>query len=111
MTISAALLDQRAIAGIGNIWRNETLFAERVDPFVHVADLDDPTLTRLITTARRLLRASAGLSPGRVPMSVYRRAGRPCRRCGTLLRSGALVAGELPRTTYWCPTCQATRES
>ena len=65
LSISAALLDQRAIAGIGNIWRNETLFAERVDPLARVADLDDDTLRRLVATARRLLTASAGIAPGR----------------------------------------------
>jgi len=110
MTISEALLDQRALAGIGNIWRNETLFAERVDPFARVADLDDTTLARLVTTARRFLRTSAGVAPGREPMAVYRRAGRPCRRCGTLLRTRPL-AGEVPRTTYWCPSCQPATEA
>ncbi len=110
MTISEALLDQRALAGIGNIWRNETLFAERVDPFARVADLDDTTLARLVTTAHRFLRTSAGVAPGRVPMAVYRRAGRPCRRCGTLLRTRPL-AGEVPRTTYWCPSCQPATEA
>lgn len=105
MSISAALLDQRALAGIGNIWRNETLFAERVDPFVRVPDLDDATLERLITTARRLLVDSARVAPGRATTRVYRRAGRPCPRCGTAIRSAPLSA-EVPRTTYWCPTCQ-----
>ena len=105
LTISAALLDQRALAGIGNIWRNETLFAEKVDPFVRVADLDDPTLERLVATARRLLTASAGIAPGRAPNQVYRRTGRPCPRCRTAIRSAPL-RGEVPRTTYWCPSCQ-----
>jgi endonuclease-8 len=109
LSISAALLDQRALAGIGNIWRNETLFAERVDPLARVADLDDDTLRRLVASARRLLRASAGIAPGRTaPMHVYRRTGRPCPRCGTAIRSDQL-RGENPRTTYWCPTCQARR--
>jgi endonuclease-8 len=106
MTISAALLDQRALAGIGNIWRNEALFHERVDPWVPVGELDDATLDRLVATAHRLLRASADRSATRSPMSVYRRAGRPCRRCGTLVRSSVPDAG-IPRTTYWCPACQA----
>lgn len=105
-TISQALLDQRALAGIGNIWRNETLFAERVDPFALVSDLNDATLARLVSTARRLLMQSVGQVPGRTPMAVYRRAGRPCRRCGTLIRTAPLQT-ELPRTTYWCPRCQA----
>jgi endonuclease-8 len=108
MTISAALLDQRAMAGLGNIWRNETLFAERVDPFARVADLDDPTLERLIATGSRLLRTSAGLAPGRAPTGVYRRTGRPCPRCGTAIRSAPL-SGDVPRTTYWCPACQVAR--
>ena len=106
LTISAALLDQRALAGIGNIWRNETLFAERIDPLARVADLDDQTLGRIVATARRLLKASARVPPGRAgPMQVYRRTGRPCPRCGTAIRSDQL-RGETPRTTYWCPRCQ-----
>ena len=105
MTISAALLDQRALAGIGNIWRNETLFHERVDPWARVADLDDSMVRRLIGTAHRLLRASVDTAPGRSPMWVYGRAGRPCRQCGTLVRSAPQDSG-IARTTYWCPSCQ-----
>jgi endonuclease-8 len=105
VTISEALLDQRALAGIGNIWRNETLFHERVDPWALVGALDDGVLDRLIATARRLLLASVGMTPGRSPMWVYRRTGRPCRRCGTLIRSAPLNS-RLPRTTFWCPSCQ-----
>jgi len=105
ISISEALLDQRAMAGIGNIWRNETLFAERVDPLMSTGDVDDATLARLVRTARRLLTQSAGAAPGRMPVQVYRRAGRPCPRCGTLIRSAPLSA-ELPRMTYWCPSCQ-----
>jgi endonuclease-8 len=105
LTVSAALLDQRALAGIGNIWRNETLFHERVNPWDRVDELADETLDRLIGTAHRLLRDSVDGRPGRAPIWVYRRAGRPCRRCGTLVRSVPLDTG-IPRTTYWCPTCQ-----
>ena len=103
MSIAEALLDQTALAGIGNIWKNETLFAERVSPFVRVADADDETLGRLIATARRKLQAS--VASRMEPAQVYRRAGRPCRRCGTIIRSIQLGT-ELPRTTYWCPNCQ-----
>jgi endonuclease VIII len=104
-TISEVLLDQRAVAGIGNIWRNETLFHERVDPWAPVAEIDDPTLQRLVARARELLRRSVDTPSGRSPMWVYRRAGRPCRRCGTLVLSAPLNTA-IPRTTYWCPTCQ-----
>jgi endonuclease-8 len=119
--IGVALLDQRALAGIGNVVKSETLFLERVDPFARVADLGDQTLDRLVATARRILVESAArtrgpervttldpatrrpLAPG--PLWVYRRAGRPCRRCGTPIRS-AQQGMALPRTTYWCPSCQ-----
>ena len=106
LTISEALLDQRALAGIGNIWRNETLFADRVNPLVAVRELDDESLAALVATARRLLLQSTGVAPGRAPMRVYRRTGRPCRRCGTPIRSAAL-SPSMPRTSYWCPRCQA----
>ena len=121
--IGVALLDQRALAGIGNVVKSETLFMEGVDPFARVGDLDDATLDRLVVTARRILVESSARSrgPERVtttdpvthrplapgPLWVYRRAGRPCRRCGTLVSSAAQGA-ELPRTTYWCPACQTS---
>ena len=65
LTISEALLDQRALAGIGNIWRNETLFAERVSPWTPVADVDDETLDRLIATGPRPAPAERRDQPGR----------------------------------------------
>jgi endonuclease-8 len=103
MAIAEALLDQTALAGIGNLWKSETLFAERVSPFATVAQLDDQALDRLIATARRKLQAS--VASRMEPPQVYRRAGRPCRRCGTIIRS-VQQGTELPRTTYWCPNCQ-----
>ncbi len=105
MTISAALLDQRVVAGIGNIWRNETLFHERIDPWAPVAELVDADLDRLLARAGALLRASVATRTGRSPMWVYGRAGRPCRTCGTLVRSAPSDIG-IQRTTYWCPACQ-----
>ena len=107
LSIAEALLDQRALAGIGNIWKNETLFAERVSPFASVSSLDDATLDRLVATARRFLQASVARSrPG--PFRAYNRSGRPCRRCGTLI-SSIQQGRELPRTTYWCSGCQGER--
>jgi endonuclease-8 len=117
LEIALALTDQRALAGIGNVYKNEVLWIERVSPFTRVQDLDDPTLGRLISTARRLLVANAlpSSGPERVttagdrgapgPLYVYRRVGRPCRRCGTVIAS-IRQGTDLPRTTYWCPTCQ-----
>lgn len=120
LEIGSALLDQRALAGIGNIYKNEVLWVERVSPFARVSTLDDVTLDRLIDMARRLLRlnAQADRGPLRVTTtsdrvapgvrSVYRRNGRPCRRCGTLIEV-ARQGDDLPRATYWCPICQGAK--
>jgi endonuclease-8 len=117
MEIAVALLDQRALAGIGNVYKNEILWIEQVSPFARVADVDDETLDRLISTARRLLLANVAPAHGleRVtttgdrgapgPLYVYGRTGRPCRRCRTPIAS-IQQGSDLPRTTYWCPVCQ-----
>lgn len=117
-SIGEALLDQRALAGIGNVYKNEALFIERVRPFVLIGALDDATVERLVVTARRLMRANRDSvmrdtltehAPGprspRARLWVYGRGGRPCRRCGTLIESR--VHGDLPRRTFWCPSCQS----
>ena len=100
--IGVVLLDQRVACGIGNIWKNETLFLCGVDPFRRAADVDRETKRALIATASKLLRASVRGVPA--PGNVYGRARRPCRRCGTPIRSQR--QGERARTAYWCPTCQ-----
>jgi endonuclease-8 len=114
-TIAEALLDQRALAGIGNVYKSETLFIERVSPFVPVGEVDDATLGRVVDTARRLMLANVDRTrgPERVttgprgggPLHVYGRAGRPCPRCGTRIMSRR-QGSAIPRTTYWCPRCQ-----
>ncbi len=122
-TIGEALLDQRVMAGVGNVYRSEILFIGKVDPFVRVDSIDDATLERLVATARRLLLANVGRSrgpertttdgtreAGGAPLWVYSRSGRPCRRCGTQIRS-ANLGRELPRTVWWCPSCQRTEAS
>jgi endonuclease VIII len=116
-TIGELLLDQRVVAGIGNIYRCESLFVCGTDPWTAVAAVPDEVLAQLVTTAARLLRANATGTRG-TPWArafdgrpdrpwVYRRAGLPCRRCGTIIRSAPL--GRQPRTVYWCPTCQPRR--
>lgn len=110
-----ALLDQRAVAGIGNVYKSEIAFIERLDPWSPVAALDEEDLERALRTARRLLQANTRggarittASPVRGrELWVYGRAGRPCRRCGTLLRMRR--QGELARQTFWCPRCQPPR--
>jgi endonuclease VIII len=113
--VADALLDQRAIAGVGNIYKSETLFMCRVNPFTLVRDLDPERVTRLVTTAATLLRAnvtetSAGgiVTTRRADPSarlwVYGRGGKPCRRCGTPV--SCKKQGPHARSTYWCEKCQ-----
>jgi endonuclease-8 len=104
--IANVLLNQRVMAGVGNIWKSESLFRGGVDPFARVRDLDDAALARIINGARRLLRASAN---GRVEWMVYSRGGEPCRKCGTRIERRA--QGPDARLTYWCPKCQRTSAS
>ena len=117
---AVALLDQRALAGIGNVYKNEILWIEQVSPFTSVRDLDDATLDRLVATARRLMCANVGArrGPERVttagdrrapgPLYVYGRGGRLCRRCGAAI-AVARQGADPPRTTYWCAACQPGR--
>ncbi len=119
--IADVLLDQRVLAGIGNIFKSEVLFVCRVHPDTPSTAIDHDTRRRLVDTAARLMRANvdhpAGgivtyrslrvLTRGAGPSDtlwVYGRAGRPCRRCGTPIRS--VKRPPDARTTYWCPTCQ-----
>ena len=105
--IAVALLDQRVACGVGNVYKSETLFACRVDPFARVEDLETPTRRALLRKASDLLRRNLEGGP-RVTheggLAVYGRARRPCRRCGATIRSAR--QGQPPRTTYWCPDCQ-----
>jgi endonuclease-8 len=100
--VGDALLDQRLVAGIGNMWRSEALWDARVSPWRQLADVSDLELRATLDSAHRMMRASVeGARPLR---RVYRRAGRACRRCGGLIRSHP--QGEAARTAYWCPGCQ-----
>jgi endonuclease-8 len=111
--IGEALLIQRVLSGIGNIYKSETLFLERVDPLAPVAVLPEITLRALAKRASVLLKANLSEGP-RVTRNaltgprfwVYGRRGRPCFRCGTaieMIRQGAPPG----RSTYHCPKCQA----
>lgn len=100
--VAQVLLDQRAMAGIGNEIKNEVLWEARVSPWTPVGALDDAAVRDLVGRARAVLRH--GAATGRRPRRVYRRAGRPCPRCGTLIRV-AHQGTDLPRLTFWCPGC------
>jgi endonuclease-8 len=102
--LGEALLRQRLVAGIGNMWMAEALWHARLSPWAPVGTLSDDELLAAVREAGRLMRGA--LEGGRPRRAVYRRAGRPCPRCGTAVCSRGL--GDANRTAYWCPVCQPT---
>jgi endonuclease-8 len=96
--LGEALLDQRLVAGVGNMWRAEALFLSRLDPWQRLGDVSNGDLERLLATAAGLMRARRG------ERLVYRRAGCPCPSCGTPI--AARGQGDAARIAYWCPACQ-----
>ena len=114
LPLGEALVTQTALAGVGNIYKSETLFLCRLSTFQAVSEFDREALTRVVLTARELLRKNVepkstqrtivGKSGARY--WVYRRSGRPCRVCGNTVhmrRQGALL-----RSTYYCANCQSS---
>ncbi|MCT9932878.1 DNA glycosylase [Planotetraspora sp. A-T 1434] len=113
-TIGEALLDQSVLAGIGTIWRAETLFGARLSPWRTVGSIPPGDLESLVTLAHELMDTSkdaplpvttGDLRPGR-SLFVYGRARRPCRRCGNPVSRGEMGAQPYERLIYWCPACQ-----
>jgi endonuclease-8 len=110
--IGEALLDQRNLAGIGNLYKSEVLFLRGVHPLRPAGEV--PAARALVDLARRLLEANKN-GAGQITTGqrgrgsetwVYGRRGLPCRRCGTRIRAAAQGAEPEERTTYWCPHCQ-----
>ena len=110
--IGEVLLDQRVVAGIGNVLRSETLFVAGLHPETPADRLSAADLTRLLEVAAELLQRNARPDAGpmrnttgrRAPgqaLWVYQRTGQPCRRCGTAVMSAA--RGLEARRVYWCP--------
>jgi endonuclease-8 len=121
--IADVLLNQRVIAGIGNVFKSEILFITGIEPFQTVSAISDGDLTRIVVESRTQLRSNVltrsqtlspaagrrttrSLDPG-ASLWVYGRGGKPCRRCGTPIQ--ARKTGVDARLTYWCPRCQASR--
>jgi endonuclease-8 len=123
--VGDALLDQRLVAGIGNVFKSEILFACGIHPFRPVASLAPAEAETLMRTARDQLRANV-IEPSRLAapflvagrrtthrmdpaarLWVYGRSGRPCRRCGAAIQYRK--QGADARGTYWCPACQQSR--
>jgi endonuclease VIII len=101
-----ALLDQRLVAGIGNVWKAESFWRAQLSPWLRLDQVSDEELRRVLGEAARLMRAALDGPVGK--RAVYKRAGRPCPRCGTAIRSRG--QGDDNRTTYWCPGCQRGEE-
>ena len=124
LEVADALLDQKALAGIGNVYKSETLFVARVSPFARVHDLPHDALEALVRVAARLMRANVtraghgqpasassrrrttGRSDPAASLWVYGRGGKPCRRCGTPISRAK--QGPHARSTYWCARCQTS---
>lgn len=121
LAIADALLNQRIMAGVGNVYKSEVLFACRIDPFAAVGELSDEQLSAIVETSRKFLRANVATTLA--PMTtyagfrrttrsgnpsdrlwVYGRGGKPCRRCDTPI--AVRKHGDDARLTYWCPRCQ-----
>ncbi|HSR97034.1 MAG TPA: DNA-formamidopyrimidine glycosylase family protein [Kofleriaceae bacterium] len=119
--VADVLLDQRIVAGIGNIYKSESLFAAGVDPRARVAQLTPATLEAIYAAAHERMKSSvaagspeprgrAGVTPqnaaarNAAPHAVYSRTGQPCPRCGTAIACYQL--GDPPRWTWSCPRCQ-----
>lgn len=110
--IGVALLNQRLMAGVGNVYKSEVLFLKRLSPFLRVEELSDETLAELIAESHRLLRLNRDRGNRRTVFGmnsrerlwVYGRSGEPCRVCGTTVRMRR--QGMDARSTYYCPTCQ-----
>jgi endonuclease VIII len=101
--VGDALLDQRHLAGVGNMWKAEGCFLAGLDPWKPLGSVSDDDLLAVVRAVRPLMLDSA--AGRRAPRRwVYRRAGQPCRRCSTVIR--ARGQGDDNRTTYWCPRCQ-----
>ncbi|AZM55906.1 DNA glycosylase [Streptomyces sp. WAC 01529] len=112
--LGEALLDQRNLAGIGNVFKSELCFLLGVTPWLPVGELPGEAAARLPALAKKLLEANRD-QPSRTTtgrprpgqrLYVYGRASRPCLRCGTSVRVGEQGDGSRSRPTYWCPTCQ-----
>lgn len=103
-TVADVLLDQRVLAGVGNVWKSEALFDRGLDPWTRAAELDDAALGALLDRAAAMMRAHVASGAMRRPVRVYGRANRPCPTCGTRIRARA--QGDEGRRTFWCPTCQ-----
>jgi endonuclease-8 len=103
-TLGDALLDQRNVAGLGNIWKAEGCWLAAVDPWRRLRDVSDAEAVAVIEVVRPPMQRSAEDGPRAIKPQAYKRTGQPCPRCGGRIQ--ARGQGDANRTTYWCPGCQ-----
>jgi len=110
--IGEAVMNQSIVAGIGNVYKSEILFLTRTNPLTPVGHLSDEHVLKIAQTARRWMANNLTGYPrrtrsalGRQRLWVYGRSGKPCFECGQRIQLRR--QGDLGRTTYWCPQCQA----
>src|SRR5262249_37908059 len=115
--IGEALLDQGAVAGLGNVYRSELPFLERISPFAPISSLSDAQLKAMLERAEKLVKLNSRggarvTTTAGIPADtyVYGRTGRPCFRCRTPIKSAVTrrTPYSPPRRVYWCPSCQPT---
>jgi endonuclease-8 len=102
--IGDALIDQRTIAGIGNLWKAEGCFAAAIDPWRRTGDVSDEEALAIVRAVRPGMQESAAHGMQDRFRVIYGKAGEPCPRCGTPI--AARGQGDDNRRTYWCPSCQ-----
>ncbi len=102
--IGDAVLDQRTLAGIGNIWKSEGCWEAGVSPWRRVREVTDAEATAIVDGARPRMLRSGTRGPRFAHEQVYRKERRPCPRCGRAIE--AAPQGDANRITYWCPGCQ-----
>lgn len=112
LPLGVAILDQRIVCGIGNVYKSELLFLERLNPFACIEAIDNASIASLLARAHRLMRRNLAGGQRRTRFGhdgqskwVYRRSGEGCLKCGG--RIAMQRQGDLGRSTYFCPDCQS----
>ncbi len=113
--VGEAVMNQSIVAGIGNVYKSEVLFLTKTNPLIPVGELSDEQILKIAQTARQWLAKNLVGYPRRTRSAldgqrlwVYGRSGKPCFQCGQRIQLRR--QGDLGRTTYWCPQCQAAPE-
>jgi len=115
LPLGVAVMRQHLVSGIGNVYKSETLFIRRADPFAPVASYDDAALRAILGEAQRLMRLNTARNARRTRhrlrgdrLWVYGRGGKPCLECGAAVRMRR--QGDEGRSTYFCPRCQSASQ-